>query len=61
MNYLIWSIEHDAWWKPGWHGYTSDINEAGMYSKDEAERIVKNANAHGSFNECMIPQECTEP
>lgn len=27
--WLIWSYEHDAWWKPGGFGYTSTLAEAG--------------------------------
>lgn len=27
--YLIWSYEHNAWWKPNRWGYTTNIKEAG--------------------------------
>lgn len=57
MEYLIWSIEHDAWWAPHWNGYTKDLTAAGRYSKHVAEQIVRQANIM-SFNECMIPIEC---
>lgn len=59
--YLIWSIEHDAWWKAGWNGYTQDIREAGAYKEAEALKILKGANRaiyQGSFNkpnEALIP------
>ena len=56
-EYLIWSVEHDAWWRPLWNGYTRVLAEAGHYSKHEAERIVRQANII-SFNEAMIPIEC---
>lgn len=42
--YVIWSFEHDGWWKPGGWGYTTALNEAGHYSQTEAERIVRDAN-----------------
>lgn len=35
-DYLIWSIEHQAWWKPQDWGYTSNVNEAGRYTKEGA-------------------------
>ena len=57
MKYLIWSIEHNAWWRPSEHGYTKTLTEAGLYKKEKAIRIVKRANI-SSFNECMVPEEC---
>ena len=54
MNYVIWSIEHDAWWRPAKWGYTTVLAEAGVYSEAEARQIVQRANIR-SFNECMIP------
>ena len=53
--YFIWSIEHNAWWKPQSLGYTRNIREAGMYEEAQAKQIVKMANRGDSFNECMIP------
>jgi hypothetical protein len=64
MNYVIWSIEHDAWWGPARIGYTRAIAEAGVYGEWEAREIVKRANGAGispdrpdgfQFHECMIP------
>jgi hypothetical protein len=43
-QWLIWSIEHSAWWKPYHNGYTSVRGEAGEYSFDEACDIVQRAN-----------------
>lgn len=43
-NYLIWSNEHTAWWRPDHAGYCYDIAEAGRYSRDEAIKICKGAN-----------------
>jgi len=58
--YLVWSIEHTAWWRPAHRGYTRDLYLAGHYSRDEAREIVKNANIV-ACEECMIPLECVEP
>lgn len=55
--FLIWSIEHDAWWRAGEMGYTRDISEAGVYTEYRAQQIVEQANRY-SFNECMIPETC---
>lgn len=43
-NYLIWSNEHTAWWRPESAGYTVSIDHAGRYSRDEAMKICKGAN-----------------
>ena len=56
-KFLIWSIEHDGWWRPGRCGYTIHLAEAGRYSREEAAAIVEDANI-ASFNECAIPLEC---
>lgn len=54
--YLIWSIEHNGWWKPAMNGYTQKRNEAGKYNFATASLIVKNANIglHDIPNEAMI-------
>ena len=38
----IWSGEHRAWWRPGGCGYTTLIENAGIYSFEDAWR----ASAH---------------
>ena len=55
-KYLIWSIEHNAWWKPREWGYTRLKEEAGIYSKNKALEIVKEANIGDNDvpNEAMI-------
>ena len=35
-QYLIWSNEHRAWWRPDRCGYTRDVRTAGRYSRQEA-------------------------
>ena len=58
--YLIWSIEHQAWWGPDHCGYTRDRAAAGHYTHDEANDILEDANVNG-VNECLIPIACVGP
>lgn len=57
MKFVIWSIEHDAWWRPASCGYTRSVAEAGVYGEVEAREILTRANLV-AFNECLIPVEC---
>ena len=43
-KYLIWSIEHNAWWAPNWNGYTAKRGNAGIYSEAEAFEISDREN-----------------
>lgn len=43
---LIWSNEHQGWWRPQQCGYTSHKDLAGEYTLKEAVEICKNASAH---------------
>lgn len=52
--YVIWSIEHMAWWRPASMGYTTSLHEAGRYTKAEGEDILSRANLV-AFHECLIP------
>ena len=49
--WLIWSIEHSAWWRPNKIGYTQKKSEAGAYTFEDACRIVRNANHYLAFFE----------
>lgn len=45
--YYIWDTRTSvgncvSWWAPDSKGYVCDLNEAGLYSKDEAEKIAQN-------------------
>jgi hypothetical protein len=33
--YLIWSIEHQAWWGPDQAGYVHQLSRAGRYNRVE--------------------------
>jgi hypothetical protein len=52
--FLIWSMEHQAWWRPGERGYTPVLTEAGHFDYDEAARIVRHANLVAT-HEVAIP------
>lgn len=39
QQWMIWSNEHGAWWRPFSAGYTLKIADAGLYSYDEAKSI----------------------
>ena len=54
-NYLIWSNEHRAWWRPNSCGYTSKLREAGHYSRNEA--ITISSRARDGWKEGEPPPE----
>jgi hypothetical protein len=56
-SYLIWSFEHRGWWLPGALGYTkgfADFEQAGRYTREQADEIVGRANFVG-INEAVVP------
>jgi hypothetical protein len=57
QGYLIWSIEHEAWWAPNEMGYTTRLDDAGHYTEHDTIRILSRANAI-EINECKIPLRC---
>lgn len=52
-KWLIWSIEHNAWWKAGRRGYTIIRSQAGHYAYVDALNIVRDANQYSG----NIPKE----
>lgn len=46
-EWAIWSEEHKAWWRPDSCGYSQSIRNAGRYTEEEAQRIIRNANWEG--------------
>lgn len=46
-DYLIWSNQHGAWWRPNERGYTNSLDEAGRYDRATAQRIVDRATCDG--------------
>ena len=47
QDYLVWSNQHGMWWRPAGRGYTKQIEEAGRYTRVNAEAIVKDATLDG--------------
>ncbi len=58
-KWLIWSIEHEMWWSGEEEGYTNFRVDAGIYTFDQARKIVAGANKDLEFNpkEAMIEYE----
>jgi hypothetical protein len=64
MKYLIWSEEHGRWWLHPSSGYTYSMELAYRFTKEEADKIVEEANrvihpesgvrAERTFNEIAI-------
>lgn len=57
--WLIWSIEHNGWWKHKGFGYTENLLDAGVFSYTKALEIIDGANiglkqGHNKPNEAMI-------
>lgn len=44
LDWIIWSHEHQAWWKAGRNGYSEFRKDAGIFTLDEALEICRNAN-----------------
>jgi hypothetical protein len=42
-DYLIWSNEHQGWWRPNERGYDSGYANAGRYTRERAIQICQNA------------------
>lgn len=43
-RFLIWSNEHNSWWRPGSMGYTRHVEAAGRYTLEQALQICNGAN-----------------
>lgn len=55
MNYLVWSVVNNAWWRGGRAGYTHRLEAAGRYSRDEAISIC--ALSRDGWGGLDIPSE----
>ncbi len=45
MKVLIWSKEHNAWWRANSQGYATNLACAGLYERAEADSIA--SDSHG--------------
>lgn len=55
--WLVWSNEHNAWWKPNACGYTTTQEAAGRYTWAEAHRHA----AKRSPSDTGLPDELVVP
>lgn len=37
--YVVWSHEHSCWWRANSQGYARRVEDAGVYTRDEALKI----------------------
>lgn len=49
-SYLVWSNEHRMWWRANHSGYTEFVEEAGRYSRADAEQVVSKATLDGRLD-----------
>lgn len=54
-SYLVWSHEHSAWWRPARAGYTTFLEAAGRYTREEALVICR--TARGGWRPGQPPPE----
>jgi hypothetical protein len=61
MDWLIWSIEHNAWWKPDARWYTTHRDQAGRHDTKLALKYVWEANkgrrADRPPDEALVPAD----
>ena len=55
-TYLIYSVEHGAWWGPDRCGYVRRIEDAGIYSRAEALDICIKAMPGTSTQLGALPE-----
>ena len=51
------SMVHGAWWRENHCGYTDNRMDAGIYSYEEACKIVHGANKHQRRDDLSVPNE----
>lgn len=62
INFLVWSTEHQAFWRAHQCGYTSDVKHAGRYTFEQAKYICKQSSVgFDSFGIRNNPDELMVP
>lgn len=56
IGWVVWSNEHQGWWRPGRCGYTTHLGHAGVYREAEAKAICRNPERIG-----QLPHEICAP
>lgn len=54
-DYLVWSNQHRAWWRPEAAGYSVSIEGAGLYTRAEAIEIA--ATSRDGWSMGRVPDE----
>jgi len=56
MMFRLWSNKHGMWWRANARGYTSEVDEAGLYTEERAVRHVVQSAYHGLVSQvtCMV-------
>lgn len=49
-DYVVWSNEHSAWWRPDKCGYCTHLSGAGHYTREQALKICIGARGGREFN-----------
>ena len=55
-GYLVWSNEHGKWWRAQSMGYTRDVKDAGVYSREDAIKICRKAIPGTAGRIGMLPE-----
>lgn len=61
LQWLVWSNEHHAWWRPNSAGYTTFHEEAGRYTLEQAVVICRDGRSHQKNEpppEMMVREDC---
>jgi hypothetical protein len=53
---LVWSVEHNAWWRPDGNGYTRRLSQAGRYDYRVALSICAKAVPGTSSDIGALPE-----
>ncbi len=57
----MWDKDRKLWWQPNGHGYTKELENAGFYSREEAEDIVKHSDGRVEMRSACNASHKVEP